>query len=101
MRKLIDFSKTPCIIDVTDEEFAEYERRNAKEIELREIMRGHDEAQAMYNARTRGTKYVLERFASVADDLMAKCERLHRELAELKTENEQLRKQISEQEKSN
>ena len=51
MRILIDFSKTPCIFEVTDEEFADYERRNAKEIERRELMRGHDEAQALYNAK--------------------------------------------------
>ena len=53
MRKLVDFSKTPSIIEVIDEEFAEYERRNAKEIERRELMRGHDEAQAIYNAQKR------------------------------------------------
>ena len=53
MRKLIDFSKTPSIFKVTDEEFADYERRNAKEIERRRIMRGHDEAQALMNAEKR------------------------------------------------
>ena len=51
MKTLIDFSKTPCIIEVTDEEFADYERRNASEIKRRRIMREHDEAQALYNAR--------------------------------------------------
>jgi|GEM_PF-3038304 len=51
MRKLIDFSKTPSMFEVTDEEFADYERRNAKEIEWRRIMRGHDEAQAIMNAQ--------------------------------------------------
>ena len=68
MRTLIDFSKTPCIFEVTDEEFAEYERRNAKEIELRELIRGHDEAQAIYNAEKRGEERAKAKWQGVIAD---------------------------------
>ena len=79
MRTLIDFSKTPCIFEVTDEEFADYERRNAKEIERRRIMRGHDEAQALRNAKKRGAEAERQKW-------QAENERLRQEIAELQAQ---------------
>ena len=54
MRTIIDFGRTPIAYEVTDEEFAEWERLNAKEIERRRIRASHDEAQALKNAEQRG-----------------------------------------------
>jgi len=51
MRILIRFDTDELLHEVTDEEFAEYERRNAHIIETRRIMRGLDEAQALNHAR--------------------------------------------------
>ena len=85
MRTLIDFSKTPCIFEVTNEEFADYERRNAKEIERRELMRGHDEAQAIHNAELRGKQQANTRWQSVVADKDAENEQLKQQLAELRS----------------
>ena len=89
MRTLIDFSKTPCIFEVTDEEFADYERRNAKEIERRELMRGHDEAQAIHNAELRGKQRANTRWQSVVTEKDAV-------IANKDAENEQLKQQLAE-----
>ena len=56
MRKLVRFGQTPLIQEVSDEEFAEWERNNATAIETRRIMRSHDEAQALLNARLEGRR---------------------------------------------
>jgi flagellar biosynthesis/type III secretory pathway protein FliH len=69
MKQLINFGKEPYIFDVTDEEFADYERRNASEIERRRIMREHDEAQALNNARRKGREEGMKMWQ---DELAAK-----------------------------
>jgi len=83
MRTLIDFGRTPIIYEVTDEEFAEWERRNAKEIERRRIMASHDEAQALKNAKReeceRWQGVVADKDAEIADK-DAKIARLRAQL---------------------
>jgi len=54
MRTIIDFSHDDLFIELTDEEYAEWEKRNAKEIERRRVRQMHDEAQAIGNAERRG-----------------------------------------------
>ena len=60
MRQMIDFAKDPCIFWITDEEYAEWELKNKDRIEYREKLRGHDEAQALYNAERKGRMSVVK-----------------------------------------
>ena len=70
MRTLIDFGRSPITYEVTDEEFAEWERLNAKQIETRRIMASHDEAQALNNARRQEREY-WQRFFADKDAVLA------------------------------
>jgi len=84
MRTIIRFDKEPHFFELTDEEFAEWERRNAKQIETRRVMASHDEAQALKNAERRGEERGEERantkWQGVVADKDAEIARLRAQL---------------------
>jgi len=80
MRTIIDFGRTPIAYEVTDEEFAEWERLNAKEIERRRIRASHDEAQALKNARQRGAESAYEKWQGIIAEKDAEIARLRAQL---------------------
>jgi len=68
MRTIIDFSHDDLFIELTDEEYAEWEKRNAKEIERRRVRQMHDETQALNNARRKAEAKEYEKWQAIIAD---------------------------------
>jgi len=88
MRKMIRFDKEPHIYEMTDEEYAEWEIANAKEIERRRIKRGHDEAQALKNAERKRDAHWQGVMAEVVAEKDAELARLRAQLEEVLAQND-------------